>query len=317
MDDIEVIARKISCIQENIERIIRGKSVSVKLAVLTLVAEGHLLIEDIPGVGKTTLAQALASSLGCSFHRIQFTSDLLPSDIVGVSVYNPTLNQFEFKAGPIFTSILLADEINRSTPKTQSALLEAMNEGQVSVDKVTYKLPSPFMVIATQNPYERHGTFPLPESQLDRFMIRIRMGYPDEYYEREVLQDRWVEFPQDLIEPVITVEEVLDIQRVVENIHVDTSLLDYIIAIVNMTRNSDIIGLGISPRGAIFLKRAAQAYAIIEGRDYCTPDDIKFLAPFVFSHRIILKRPYGHADERDHENNQIIIDILDKVPVPV
>jgi MoxR-like ATPase len=308
---------KIQALQSNIERVIKGKSQTVELAVLALLARGHLLIEDVPGVGKTTLAQSLAHSLGCSFKRIQFTSDLLPSDIVGVSIYNPQRQDFEFKAGPLFAHIVLADEINRTTPKTQSSLLEAMNDAQVSVDNRTHLLPQPFMVIATQNPWEYHGTFPLPESQLDRFLMRIRIGYPDPIDEKKILERPRLLRPADELEPVLTLQEVLDLQERVEKVRVEDSLMDYLLAIVLATRRCDVLALGASTRGAMALHKASKALALVRQRDYCLPDDIKELAPLVLSHRVRLEAKHGVQSHRSEDMERLIQDIVESVPVPL
>ncbi|MDH5715356.1 MAG: MoxR family ATPase, partial [Candidatus Aminicenantes bacterium] len=277
---------KVQRLQANVEKVIKGKSEVVKLAIVALLAKGHLLIEDVPGVGKTTLAQSLARSLDCSFRRIQFTSDLLPSDILGVSIYDPEEREFVFKQGPIFSNIVLADEINRATPKTQSSLLEAMNEFQVSLEGKTIPLPRPFLVLATQNPTEYYGTYPLPESQLDRFIMRIRMGYPSVSWEKKILQGEDSAVTLENLKSALTADEVLELQREVEEVKMNQSLIDYLMALVVETRKSEFLGLGVSPRGAIFLQRAAHALALIEGRDYCIPDDIKSLVLPIFSHRV-------------------------------
>jgi MoxR-like ATPase len=285
-----------------------------------LLARGHLLIEDVPGVGKTTLAQALAKSFHCTFQRIQFTSDLLPSDVLGVSVYNPETREFEFRSGPIFANVVLADEINRTTPRTQSALLEAMNEAQVSIDGKTMALPQPFLVIATQNPVEHHGTYPLPESQLDRFLMRIKMGYPSPETEREILRKRVGvrgENPLDALEPVADVSEVLTMQDEVAHIKVDSSLHDYALEIVNRTRNSDLLALGVSPRGTLMLQRAAQARAFLDGRDYCLPDDFKKLAVPVFSHRVVASSRHASLQKKSETTESVLRDIVESVPVPL
>src|SRR5437764_3922695 len=255
---------KIFALRDAIGATIKGKQETIELAIVALLAEGHLLIEDVPGVGKTTLGHALARSLDCAFHRIQFTSDLLPSDVLGVSVYSPKLNEFEFKPGPIFANIVLADEINRTTPKTQSALLEAMNESQVTIENVTYALPRPFMVLATQNPIEHHGTYPLPESQVDRFLMRIEVGYPDPAAEKEILKRFTNSHHQRLPEPVLRPTEVLLLQEESRNVHVEEAIVDYIIHIVNRTRQHPEIELGISPRGTAALFRAAQSLAMLD-----------------------------------------------------
>jgi MoxR-like ATPase len=311
------VTAKIQALQNNIERVIKGKSQAVELTVLALLARGHLLIEDVPGVGKTTLAQSLAQSLGCSFKRIQFTSDLLPSDIVGVSIYNQQRQDFDFKAGPLFAHIVLADEINRTTPKTQSSLLEAMNDAQVSVDNRTHRLPQPFMVIATQNPWEHHGTFPLPESQLDRFLMRIRIGYPDPLDEKTILERQQLLHPADELEPVLSAQEIVDLQEKAEKVRVEDSLMEYLLAIVSATRRSEHLSLGVSTRGAIALHKAAKALALVRQRDYCLPDDIKELAPLVFSHRVRVESKHGIHDHRSDEVERVIQDIVESVPVPL
>jgi MoxR-like ATPase len=310
------VTKKIQAVQANIERIIKGKTAVVELAVVSLLARGHLLIEDVPGVGKTTLAHSLARSLDCSFKRIQFTSDLLPSDILGVSLFHQQKQAFEFRPGPIFANIVLADEINRTTPKTQSSLLEAMNDAQVSVDSVTYQLPQPFMVIATQNPVEYHGTFPLPESQLDRFLMRLRIGYPQAAEERKILERQQLLHPADELQPAVTVQEVLDLQNHVEKVRLDDSLTDYLLAIVAATRQSEALALGVSTRGAMALHKAAKARALARGRDYCLPDDIKDLAPAVLSHRVMLAADHGGQGRFD-EAEQVIRDLVETVPVPL
>src|SRR6184192_3138263 len=263
----------VSQLQRSIARAIYGKEEAIQLALITLLARGHLLIEDVPGVGKTTLAQALAKSFHCSFQRIQFTSDLLPSDVLGVSVYNPESREFEFRSGPIFANVVLADEINRTTPRTQSALLEAMNEAQVTVDGKTLPLPQPFLVIATQNPVEHHGTYPLPESQLDRFLMRVRMGYPDSSAEREILRSEAGAAQLDVMEPVLNGADIMEMQEAVTQVRVDESLVSYALAIVRKTRDSDQFLLGVSPRGSQMLYRASQAMAFLDGRSFCTPED--------------------------------------------
>jgi MoxR-like ATPase len=307
-------------LQRSIARAIYGKEEAIQLSLITLLARGHLLIEDVPGVGKTTLAQALAKSFHCTFQRIQFTSDLLPSDVLGVSVYNPETREFEFRSGPIFANVVLADEINRTTPRTQSALLEAMNEAQVSIDGKTMALPQPFLVIATQNPVEHHGTYPLPESQLDRFLMRIKMGYPTPETEREILRKRVGvrgENPLDTLEPVADVSEVLAMQDEVAHIKVDSSLHDYALEIVNRTRNSDLLALGVSPRGTLMLQRAAQARAFLDGRDYCLPDDFKKLAVPVFSHRVVASSRHASLQKKSETTESVLRDIVESVPVPL
>lgn len=304
---------KIKALEENIGSVVKGKPEVIRMAVIALLAKGHLLIEDVPGVGKTTLAHALARSLGCIFQRIQFTSDLLPSDIIGVSIYNQANHEFEFKPGPIFSNIILADEINRTTPKTQSCLLEAMNDFQVSVENRTHPLPSPFMVLATQNPLEYHGTFPLPESQLDRFMMRIRIGYPSAANEMEILTYQGAKKVENLL-PVVSSAEVLELQALSEKVRMEGSLVDYILRIVNSTRSSDLLTLGVSTRGAIHLYKAAQAKALAEGREYCIPDDIKEMASPVLAHRVILS---SRMESEREDAEGVISDIIERTPVPV
>src|SRR5215471_4662966 len=307
----------VSQLQRSIARAIFGKEEAIQLALVTLLARGHLLIEDVPGVGKTTLAQALAKSFQCTFQRVQFTSDLLPSDVLGVSVYNPETREFEFRHGPIFANVVLADEINRTTPRTQSALLEAMNEAQVTVDGRSLPLPQPFLVIATQNPVEHHGTYPLPESQLDRFLMRIKMGYPSHEIEKEILRSRSLEDPIGSIEPVADISDVLAMQLAVTKIRVDSSLLDYALEIVNRTRKSDQLALGVSPRGALMLQRAAQARAYLEGRDFCIPDDFKRLAVAVFSHRVVASARHASLQKKSETAENVVREIIDSVRVPL
>ncbi|MBI5167653.1 MAG: MoxR family ATPase [candidate division NC10 bacterium] len=307
---------KIQVLQDNIQKVIVGKPEAVRLSLVALLARGHLLIEDVPGVGKTTLAHSLARSLGGTFQRIQFTSDLLPSDILGVSIYDQRTGEFQFKPGPIFANVVLADEINRTTPKTQSSLLEAMNDFQVSVDHRTYKLPRPFIVLATQNPLEYQGTHPLPESQMDRFLLRIRIGYPQEVDEKRILQGRRAVSSVEELGPVISAEEVLVLQRCVEGVRVDESLVDYLMAIVQATRRSEALALGVSPRGSLSLHRAAQALAFIEGRDYCVPDDIKSLAISALAHRVMAKTRWRLGEGRTEEEEEILWGILQETPIP-
>jgi len=310
-------AAKIAELQSAIERVIRGKSETVKFVLIALLAKGHLLIEDVPGIGKTTLANALARALELSFQRIQFTSDLLPSDAIGLSVFNQKSGDFEWKAGPIFSNIVLADEINRSTPKTQSALLEAMAEEQVTVEGVTRRLPLPFIVVATQNPSEHHGTYPLPESQLDRFMLRLHMGYPNLEDERRILRDRESVNPLDDVQPVMTRADILELQQLVSEVRFDDSLLDYLLQIVDATRRSESLELGISPRGTLALFRSAQALAVVEGRDFCIADDIKQLAIPCFAHRVIVSSRYASTMRRSTESERILEEILRSIAVPV
>jgi MoxR-like ATPase len=310
------ICKHTEILHKNISRVIKGKPEAITLAIITLLARGHLLIEDVPGVGKTILAQGLAMSINSSFQRVQFTSDLLPSDILGVPVYNPHNSTFEFKPGPIFANIVLVDEINRTSPKTQSSLLEAMNEFQVSVDGHTYQLPQPFMVVATQNPIEYHGTYPLPESQLDRFMMRIRLGYPPLKAEKDILSHSRIEEEVKKLQPVMSGEEIIEMQNRAEQVRVKDEILNYLMSIVTASRNSDHLRLGVSPRGALFLQRAAKARALIHGRDYCIPDDIKSLALPILAHRIIPASEYGIDGQGELAEN-ILIEILGQVPVPL
>jgi MoxR-like ATPase len=307
----EIIRR----LEENVGRALIGKPEVVRLAVIGLVARGHLLIEDVPGVGKTTLAAALARSIGASFQRIQFTSDMLPSDVLGVSVWEPKSGEFVFKPGPLFTNIVLADEINRTTPKTQSALLEAMNEAQVSLDHSTYPLPRPFMVLATQNPREYEGTFPLPESQLDRFLLRVRIGYPEAADEKAVLRGDTAP-PAFGLAPVVRAEEVMGLQEVADRVRAEESVLDYLVALVTATRRSPLLALGVSPRGSLALLRAARARALADGRDYLLPDDIKELAVPALAHRVIVKTGLSGSATGGLDGEAAVAAILQDVPVP-
>jgi MoxR-like ATPase len=280
---------KIAALRANVEKVIRGKSDVVQLCVAALLAKGHILLEDVPGVGKTTLAHALARSLSLSFQRIQFTSDLLPADIVGVTIYNQDHQEFEFISGPIFTNVLLADEINRATPKSQSALLEAMSEGMISIEKRRLPLPDPFLVIATQNPVEHVGTFPLPESQLDRFLMKITIGYPSGTDEKKLLRSGGAQEALEHLDPVLDESEVRDLQQQVTNIHMNESLIDYLMTIVHTTRTHPEAALGVSTRGALTYFKACQALAMVNGRDFVIPEDVKRLAGPVLSHRILMK----------------------------
>jgi MoxR-like ATPase len=307
----------VSQLQRSIARAIYGKEEAIQLALITLLARGHLLIEDVPGVGKTTLAQAIAKSFHCTFQRIQFTSDLLPSDVLGVSVYNPESREFEFRSGPIFANVVLADEINRTTPRTQSALLEAMNEAQVTVDGKTLQLPHPFLVIATQNPVEHHGTYPLPESQLDRFLMRIKMGYPSHETEREILRKHIHDDSIAALEPIAGVGDVLEMQEAVARVKVDASLHDYALEIVNRTRKTEQLALGVSPRGTLMLQRAAQARAFLDGRDYCLPDDFKQLAIAVFSHRVVASSRHASLQKKSETTESVLREIVDSVRIPL
>ncbi len=310
--------RQIQILRANIEQVIRGKEDVVKLAVVALLAKGHLLIEDIPGVGKTTLASALARSLDCTFRRVSFTSDLLPSDVIGVTIFNSETRDFEFKPGPIFTNVLLADEINRTTPKTQSALLEAMSEFRVSVDNRQHDLPDPFFVLATQNPVEHHGTYPLPDSQLDRFLLRIEMGYPQHDAEKEIIVRQRLTHPAETLQAVLTSDEVVALQKQVREVRVQDTVLDYLMAVVEATRTADAVQLGASPRGSLSLYRASQALAAVEGRDYVLPDDVKTLAVPVLAHRLVLKGRMATAAGTHRETScRVIEDILGRVEVPL
>jgi MoxR-like ATPase len=308
---------KINTLRQNIGTVIFGKDDVIRLVVVGLIARGHILIEDVPGIGKTTLANVLAKSINCSFQRIQFTSDLLPNDILGVSVYNPKDGEFRFQQGPIFANVVLADEINRTTPKTQSSLLEAMNDRQVSLDSVTYPLPDPFIVIATQNPIEHYGTFPLPESQLDRFMLRISIGYPHNEEEKKIVRSKKTGDPVAAVQPVLTAEEVVQLQNEADAIPIEESLMDYIMEIVESTRHSDLVQLGVSPRGTLSLAKLSQANALVEGRDYVIPDDIKMLAVPALAHRIILSMDYGPKSAGISNAAQVIRNIINSIRVPL
>ncbi|HET9177713.1 MAG TPA: MoxR family ATPase [Terriglobia bacterium] len=307
----------LSRVRESVQSVIRGKNEVVQLALVALFARGHLLIEDVPGVGKTTLAHSLARSFDCSFQRVQFTSDMLPSDVLGISIYNQQTEAFEFRPGPVFANIVLADEINRTTPKTQSALLEAMNEFQVTVDNHTYPLPQPFMVVATQNPVEHHGTYPLPESQLDRFLMRLRIGYPSAESEKEILTNSALADPVSKIRPSMTDVEVVEVQQAVRRVIVDDALIHYLLAIVEKTRRHPDLALGVSPRGSMMLYRAAQAMALVEGRNYCIPDDFKRLVLPVFAHRSMVSSDYTSTLKRSDHAETILKEIVESVAVPL
>jgi MoxR-like ATPase len=301
-------------VKENVGRVIVGKEEVVELALIALLCEGHLLIEDVPGIGKTTLAKALARSLDCQFSRIQFTPDLLPSDVTGISFFNQRTQNFEFRAGPVFAQIVLADEINRATPRTQSALLEAMQERQVTIDGQTYALPRPFMVLATQNPIELEGTFPLPEAQVDRFLMRIALGYPDEQEENAILQRFEREDPLEQLTPVATAEQVLEAQTAVRQVHVEDSVREYMVRVVRATREHEAVSLGVSPRGTLALFHTAQALAALRGRHFVIPDDVKTLVPHVLTHRIIISQ---RVRLRGRTPAEVLQEIVDAVPVPV
>jgi len=309
-------AAQLERLRANVASAFRGKAGPVELSLTALLARGHILFEDVPGTGKTTLARSVALSLECPFRRIQFTSDLLPSDVLGVSVFREESGHFEFRRGPIFANIVLADEVNRTTPRTQSALLEAMSEGRVTIDNTTHPLPNPFMVIATQNPKEFYGTYPLPESQLDRFMLRLAIGYPEQGIEREVIQAYGWRDAADGLKPVATVEDVLRWQSRVEQVHVEPALMDYLMAIVSETRRSPYLDLGVSTRGAISLYRAVQARSYLLGRAYATPDDVQHLVVPCFSHRVYVKsHREGGAAQRD-EAATVLREIVESVAVP-
>jgi MoxR-like ATPase len=310
MTDVQEVANRIVT---NIERVIIGKHSAIQLTVLGLLCQGHMLIEDVPGVGKTVLAKSISRSVGCKFSRIQFTPDMLPTDVTGVSVFNQKSREFEFREGPIHAQIVLADEINRATPKTQSALLEAMEERQVTVDGNTYKLEPPFMVLATQNPIEYEGTFPLPEAQLDRFMLHIQLGYPNKEDEIEILDRQQFDHPLDALEQAVSLEELLAAQKAIKEIYLDTKVKEYIVEIVRQTREHPDVYLGASSRGALAIYRLCQARASMLGRDYVLPDDVKLLAEPALGHRIIV----GPAARiKDIDPATIIQDILDRLPVP-
>jgi MoxR-like ATPase len=309
MATIQVSTEKVIA---NVERVIIGKHAEVRLALVALLCQGHLLIEDVPGTGKTSLAKSIAKSLGCSFRRIQFTPDLLPTDVTGLSIYNQKNQEFEFRPGPIMAQIVLADEINRATPKTQSALLECMEEHQVTVDGTTYLMPEPFLVIATQNPIEYEGTFALPEAQLDRFMLRIQLGYPQPSEEVRILDEQKQSKPIDDLAEVASAADLLALQREVREIYVDPAVADYIVRLVNATRNHPDVYLGASPRGSLALYRAGQAFAALSGRDYVIPDDVKALAVPALAHRTIVKTA---ATVRDVDSALIVRELLDSVPV--
>jgi len=307
----------LSSLRTQLGRVILGKPEVIENMIIALLSGGHILVEDVPGVGKTTLAKTLAKSLSADFKRVQFTPDLLPTDILGSSVYNPRDGSFSFKQGPIFTNILLADEINRASPRTQSSLLEAMSERQASIEGKTYPLPAPFLVIATQNPVEHHGTYPLPESQLDRFLMRIKMGYPSHETERQILRSRTTDDSVEKLEPIADVADVLLMQESVTRVKVDNSLHDYALDIVNRTRNSDQLSLGVSPRGTLMLQRAAQSRAFLEGREYCLPDDFKQLAVAVFSHRVIASTRQASLQKKAELTETVLREIVESVRVPL
>lgn len=308
------IQKSAQAIVDNVARVIVGKDGVIELCLVALLCEGHVLLEDVPGIGKTTLAKALARSVGCTFKRIQFTPDLLPSDVTGVLYFNQKSQEFEFRPGPVMAQIVLADEINRATPRTQSSLLEAMQERQVTVDVETLRLPRPFMVLATQNPIELEGTFPLPEAQVDRFLMRLALGYPDRAEENDILLRYERDDPLDGLEPVIQAEDLLAMQRQVRDVRVEVSVREYIVDVVRATREHAAVELGVSPRGSLALYNTAQALAALRGRDFVVPDDVKTLAPVVLTHRLIISPQTRLRGRRPEE---IVAEIVASVPVPV
>lgn len=310
MDVAEVAAR----VRENIQKVIVGKTEVINLTLVAVLCEGHILFEDVPGIGKTTLAKALARSLGCSFRRIQFTPDLLPSDVTGISYFNQKTQEFEFRPGPIMAQVVLADEINRATPRTQSALLEAMQERQVTVDLDTWPLPRPFIVLATQNPIELEGTFPLPEAQIDRFLMRLAIGYPSVEEEDALLLRFERSDPLETLQPVTDAAQILALQRQVRTVRVEASVRRYIVSITRATRGYEGITLGVSPRGTLALYHTAQAWAALQGREFVIPDDVKFLAPYVLTHRVLID---PQARLRGRQPHELVADIVETVPVPV
>jgi len=299
---------------DNVQRVIVGKDPEIELVLIAMLCEGHVLLEDVPGVGKTTLAKAAARSLGCTFQRIQFTPDLLPSDVTGLYYFNQKAQDFEFRPGPVMAQVVLADEINRATPRTQSALLEAMQERQVTIEGRTMALPRPFLVLATQNPIELEGTFPLPEAQVDRFLIRLKIGYPSESQENDILVRFERDDPLADLQPVTTPEELLDLQRAVRRVRVEDSVREYVVRVARATRDHPAVSLGVSPRGTMALYQTAQARAAIRGREYVIPDDVKALAPHVLTHRIIIN---PQTRLRGRTPQEVVMDVVDQVAVPV
>ncbi|MCK5684368.1 MoxR family ATPase [bacterium] len=311
--DIKTVQKKIDLLKQNLNEVIKGKSECIDIITIALLAGGNILMDDVPGVGKTTLAKALAKSIDFSFNRVQFTPDLLPADILGSSIYNPIQGTFDFKKGPVFCNILLADEINRASPRTQSALLEAMSESQATIEGVSYPLPKPFFVIATENPVEFHGTYPLPEAQLDRFLILVNLGYPDYDAEKEILFSQSVKHPLETLEPVINSDDINFFQTEVRKVHVDPDIADYIVKIVTATRKEPDLKLGVSPRGSLMMFRAAQAAAFSSGRDHVIPDDVQRLSPYILPHRVILN---SKAKYSGIQKKEVIADIISEVSVP-
>lgn len=309
-----MMQQEVKRILENIDRVMVGKREVAELSLVALLAKGHVLLEDVPGVGKTMMVKSFAKSIGAIFKRIQFTPDLLPSDVVGVSIYNPSSMQFEFRPGPLVGNIILADEINRTSPKTQSALLEGMEESSVTIDGNTVQIPQPFFVMATQNPIEYEGTYPLPEAQLDRFLLKIQMGYPTQEEEIDILSRTEKEVPLNSVETVVTSEQIIEMQKQVLNIHVEENVKYYLVQLSRATRSDSRVYLGVSPRASIALMKAAQSYAFIQGRDFVKPDDVQYLAKHVFSHRIILK---PEARYEGYTQEKVIEQIVQSVPVPV
>jgi len=311
LERIAGVARRL---QENVQRVIVGRDEPIQLGMVAVLCEGHVLIEDVPGIGKTTMARALARSLGCSFRRIQFTPDLLPSDVTGLNWFNQKTQEFEFRPGPVMSQVLLADEINRATPRTQSALLEAMQERQVTVDGITRPQPRPFLVLATQNPVELEGTFPLPEAQIDRFLLCVQIGYPSAEEENAILERFRTEDPLEVLEPVTTPEEILALIRARQEIRVEASVRNYVVEVARATRQHGEIELGASPRATLALYQASQAWAAIQGREYVLPDDVKFMAPHVLMHRLMIS---PQAQLRGRSPEELVADIVNSVPVPV
>lgn len=313
-DPSDPTSAAITALLEAIAQVYIGQPRVIEMILIALLADGHILLEDVPGVGKTTLARALAASIEGRFARVQFTPDLLPSDVIGTMVYRPTDGEFLWKPGPVFANIVLADEINRTNPRTQSALLEAMGEGQVTIEGQARILPKPFMVLATQNPIDFEGTYPLPESQLDRFLLKVRLGYPDAEAEKRVLRDQRLRHPLDAVAPIVNAEAIVALQQARREVHVSEAVLDYLIAIAQETRREDALAVGVSPRGSLALQRCAQARALIRGRDFVEPDDIKGLAPAVFGHRLIFKNPQSRPGERAEA---LLRSILGRVEAPL